>query len=520
MSDSVPRQGDAGVLLNPTIGEAASALSTQSPLGTNFTQLRDWSRAWPFVDAFKMSRAWTSGSDAEFDDGQALDLDSNGWVRSLEDGQIARTLVFTGLNDLYPSGRYVLLYEGEGTIVYKGAATRDDAASSPGRDVLDVNASLGTLQIDIVASTPSNYLRNLHLIMPGGVCDQQPLRWCDGSAPCGQGSCTPFEDNYETQIFHPVFLARIASYRVLRFMDWMDTNNSTQQDWADRPQVTDARWTTHGVPIEIMVELANRLGADPWFNVPHLATDDYVMQMATAVAGALASDRNAMAETSNEPWNGAFDQADYFRSRGLELGLSDNPFHAQILFYSQRSVEVMQIFEAAFGGTENLVRVIGSQAANAWVSDQMLTFNGGAAHIDALAIAPYFGGYLGNPQEQAHVASMSLQDLMTELADVALPQAANWVANTAAVAQGHGVRLIAYEAGQHLAGHGGVQDNEAVNALFDAANRSPSMRELYLQYLNDWRNAGGELVVHYADCSGYTKWGRWGAFLSTLPARR
>ena len=191
------------------------------------------------------------------------------------------------------------------------------------------------------------------------------------------------------------------------------------------------------------------------------------MQMATAIASAIAVGAKVFWEFSNEMWNDILNQADYLRNRGLELALSDNSFHAQILFYSQRSVEVMQILEAAFGGTDKLVRVMGSQAANAWVSDQILTFDDAAAYIDALAIAPYFGGYLGNPQERTRVASMSQDDLMTELADLALPQAANWVVNTATVAHSHGVRLISYEAEQHLAGHGKVENDEAIYGLFD-----------------------------------------------------
>jgi len=164
-----------------------------------------------------------------------------------------------------------------------------------------------------------------------------------------------------------------------------------------------------------------------------------------------------------------------------------------------------------FGGSTRLVRVMGSQAANPWVSEQVLDFGEAPAHVDALAIAPYLGGYLGGPSEQARVAAMTIDDLLTELADVALPESAAWIADSAAVAAERGVRLVAYEGGQHLAGSGGVENDDTISALFDAANRDPVMGELYDAYLQAWRDGGGQTFVHFVNCGGYSKWGRWGA---------
>ena len=92
-------------------------VNAESALGTNLTNISDWSREWCFVDAFKASRAGISGSvDGTWNDGRALDLDEDGWVRSLLEGQIARTLLLSDPAGHYPAGRYIVLYEGEGTI--------------------------------------------------------------------------------------------------------------------------------------------------------------------------------------------------------------------------------------------------------------------------------------------------------------------------------------------------------------------------------------------------------------------
>ena len=59
-------------------------MPSTSSIGTNLTGISDWSAEWTFVDAFKASRDWISGSATQWDDGRALDLDADGWVRSLQ----------------------------------------------------------------------------------------------------------------------------------------------------------------------------------------------------------------------------------------------------------------------------------------------------------------------------------------------------------------------------------------------------------------------------------------------------
>jgi len=56
----------------------------------------------------------------------------------------------------YPGGKYVVLYEGEGTIEYKFDARKDEAASTSGRDVIDVNPSDKGIHLIITATDPNN----------------------------------------------------------------------------------------------------------------------------------------------------------------------------------------------------------------------------------------------------------------------------------------------------------------------------------------------------------------------------
>ena len=76
-------------------------------LGTNLAELKDYSRSWPMVDAFKMARPWISQlQGASWGGGPALALDANGWIKSLAPGQYAETI--TGSSFCTQSWKYVL----------------------------------------------------------------------------------------------------------------------------------------------------------------------------------------------------------------------------------------------------------------------------------------------------------------------------------------------------------------------------------------------------------------------------
>ena len=73
----------------------------------------------------------------------------------------------------------------------------------------------------------------------------------------------------------------------IRFMDFMATNNSLQVNWQDRPQPKDASYVSKGVPLELMIDLANRLNTKPWFCLPHQANNDTIKQFASSVKASL-----------------------------------------------------------------------------------------------------------------------------------------------------------------------------------------------------------------------------------------
>jgi hypothetical protein len=79
------------------------------------------------------------------------------------------------------------------------------------------------------------------------------------------------------------------------------------------------------------------------------------------------------------------------------------------------------------------------------------------------------------------------------------------------VARTHGLKLVAYEGGQHLVGIGEVSNTPSITQLFTSANRDSRMNQLYTSYLSGWSAQGGELFMHFTDISSYSRFGSWGA---------
>lgn len=502
---SVPLSGQ-GV---PKAANGLNYANDGSVVGTNLSPISDWSPEWAFLDCFKSSRAWISGTIATFQDSRTLPLDANGWVTSLQTAQCAKTLLFWAQQGTYPSGDYVVLYDGLGKLEYRDAATRIQTAA--GRDVVRVDASKGGWQLWITQTDPANYIRNIRVVMPGGGSPRDPHSWWATAASCPYPDFQPFEQSYQTLIFHPAFLKTVRNYKVLRFMDWMSTNNSTQQNWTDRPTPLDARWTYRGVPVETMCALANTLHADPWFCLPHMATDDYMKQFATALRDYLSPELRAHIEYSNEVWNGSFGQAGYAQQQGLALKLNTNPYIAQAYFTARRSMEMFAIFTEVLGGTQRLRRVLATQAAGWGMGEQEIKYMNAYQQADLLAIAPYIGLEFGSPANQAATQAMTVDQLFAAINNTALPEVYAWIDANASLARKYGLELACYEGGQSLNGYYGVENNNAINTLFDAANRDPRMGQVYTAYLNAWNARGGGLFVHYLNCLNYSKWGRWGA---------
>lgn len=477
------------VLVVPLVSAAplAAFSPSDSRLGINLWSVRRNATELPFVDLFRLSDPWFSQrKGAAWNTGPRLDLDEHGWIRRLEPGCYAETALGAD-RGRYPAGSYVCLYDGDGVIDFWNI---DRIVSrSPGRIVFESAPEKGAIFLRVSVTNPMDYIRNIRVVMPG------------------------FERTYETDPFHPLFMARWRQMGVFRFMDWMETNGSEIAEWADRPKPEDATWAVNGVPLEVMIDLANRQGVDPWFCMPHKASDDYVRRFAEQVARDLSPDLRAYVEYSNEIWNSGFEQTRYAAAMGARLGYSHGRDQAPDLCYSSvRSVEIFRIWQRALGGTERLVRVMASQAANPWVSEVKLSFRDAYKECDALAVAPYVSLNVGpsTTPNAATVAGWNVEHILDYLERTALPKAVGWIKDSKKVAEKYRIPLIAYEAGQHAVGVAGSENVEALTKLLLAANRHPRMGVIYTEYLDAWLRSGGSLCVLFSSMGTWTKWGAWG----------
>jgi hypothetical protein len=467
---------------------AVGAGDAHARMGINLSDVKDWSSEFIFVDVFPRAREWISQKrGADWGKGPALELDEHGWIKRLEDNCFATTFVSSNIGKHCPSGEYTVLYDGEGELEFSiGSIFK----KTPGRLLMNINTGKGDFRIDVTKTNPKNPLRNIRVIMPG------------------------FEATYPQNPWHPDFLKLWSGSACIRLMDLMGTNGSTQKEWSGRPQINDAGYAKKGVPLELLIDLANRLKTDPWFCIPHQADDEYVRQFAAMVKEKLNPNLRAWVEYSNELWNGQFEQSDYVGKEGQRLGFAKQPWEAGWRYTAYRSKEIFAIWEDVFGGHERFVRVLPSQAANSYVSEQILEFESAAKHADVLAIAPYMtllvspSGDYGVPE--AKVAKWNLDQLFDYLLNHTLSESAQWVAANKKVADKHGLKLVAYEGGQHLVGISGAENNEKIEQLFLKANTDKRMGELYTQYLDSWQKQGGDLFCLFNSVSEWSKWGSWG----------
>ncbi len=346
--------------------------------------VNDWSVQQPFLDVMKTARPWVGhlpdqwGGWEEADLRAAGALDANGWpVKLPPEITGISTLVLTDLpaDAGGVAGQYVLTWQGKGTLKVEGLASVLEEAE--GRMLLDYAPGDGAVILTITQIDAADPIRNLALVR------------ADRAEALAAG-----------EIFNPDWLARIEGARGLRFMDWMATNNATLSTVAEMPKATDYSWARNGVPVEVMVALANRLKADPWLTLPHAASDDLVRAYAAVVKDKLDPGLRVWVELSNEVWNPQFAQAQWADAMGRERWGQDATW---LQFYGLRAAEVMGVFAEAMGGTDRMVRVIGTQTGIKGAEVDILTApllvaEGGKPpyeSFDAYAVTGYFSGLLG-----------------------------------------------------------------------------------------------------------------------------
>lgn len=473
-------------------------------IGMNLENIVDWSPAWTFTDAFQSSRPWIS-HDYEVATGrtnwqgsQPVAVDDDGEVTSLAswtDGQgrvieqRVGTVMFRDLNGAYPAGVYRAEWEGTGTVNFGfDALVIERGVTEEGRQFANLNVvpSQAGIYLRIDATDPADPVRDIHVWLP----DYQ------GQSFAGQ-RWTPGAD---FSPFHPLFKERLDDFGILRFMQAQETNTTDIESWGDRRDTLDARQSSgnsgalvNGMAVEYMVQLANELDADPWFNMPHGADDEFVQNFATYVRDHLEPELTAYVEWSNEVWNTA---PGYEAHTWLtdQTGLLENSGLTRWQVAGQEAARDLNLWSEVFVGQESrLVRVAGGFASNPWVTERVVENMGGS--FDAIAIAPYFGP---TPAQRAtYSAATTVDQVLGDLSDniygsTALTLAHQRIADEYSGTLRRDIKLLAYEGGQHLNALGAPYQG-----AFFAASQDPRMADLTRDYLRQQNAAGLDAYVHY-----------------------
>jgi hypothetical protein len=513
--------------LLPNSARAATSANAQSPLGMNLNAMNYYNPEQPFLNIFKTSgitRSTPNGwftrdaSMNETNEEAYLQLDSSGFPTSLKASSADANQRFTQVCTLlmnalgqsnggtglrYRSGQYDAIYTGQGTMTYGSDASL--VSRSTGQDVFNVaSPSANGVWLCITSTDPNgtgNYLRNIQVVK------------AEEASLLAAGN-----------VFEPSFLSLMSNFRLLRAMQWLNTDLSPTPPgvWANRPQVTDAGWGSgNGVPYEVILQLCNAISADCWINIPHTANNAYISSLATLAHGILGTSQKVYVEFSNEVWNGIYPQYQYAVSQGQATWPSANTtaYEYNRNWYGMRVAQTCDLWKAAWGAdAARVVCVMGAQGGSSYSATDALncplwTGSGNgpcSAHgIGAVAVSDYFGFF--QPQSSWYSQSDGGLAATFSALTAALPALNSGNAAFVAALAPFNLPLVAYEGGQTLIGSGTQAEN-----LFIAANRDPRMAGVYAQALSGWKASGAQMFVVFNDIYMPGPYGEWGALESFL----
>ena len=314
--------------------------------------------------------------------------------------------------------------------------------------------------------------------------------------------------------FRKPFLDKLAPWRgsVIRFMDWMQTVGSPVVNWSDRCLPSDPfRTGANGVAYEEIIALCNYLNVTPWINVPAMATDDYVHQLAQLYRNNLNPNLSVRIEYSNELWN-CGDQLQ--GTWNMLQARSDPQFtHTDDLGRSaqraaERERQIIEIFKSEFGGNSRIIPTMGgfivgnyyNSCEFDWLKSKGVNLTGDNWHI---AIAPYCPG---SPTDLGEVDGDDATAIFSKLYNFMNNSIKPWVQAAYSYCASNGVILDSYEAAV-----GGSLTGTMNLSTHLAMQYDPRIGQLQKDFITMWdRASGGGYYNVFGIASTYTQWGCWG----------
>jgi hypothetical protein len=482
-----------------------SNVSTLIPIAANFVGLRDWDRSLPYVNLVRQSRVWGSAS-APWDANATFDP-ITGWPTS-DFGMV----IATGSIDM--GGKYLFYAKGNAQIEAVGGSpayiTNQTYDASSNTMTALVNVPQGATQMMLgFQNTTGPGLQDIALLQPGY-------------------NLTSKSD------ITKLMLAHLSRFNIIRFMDWTDTNSNFETNWNDTTPVNWPQYTPpKRNPWQTIPFIANQVNKpiDIWINIPHNASDDYILNVARVMLSELNPTNNIYVEYSNEVWNWQFPQATAnLHAANDSVFNHGDPHHfnydncSNAGYWAWRRIayqikHISDLFKTVFGdenvGPWKRVRpILAGQVSFPFVMRNGLDYLD-AVHgppstfLHGIAGAPYFnlgeyGTWTNLTIDQVFDAfNLSIQGMSPE---------SGWSSKAAvgihAVYAGwYQLAVHGYEGGSDTGGECGECSLEAkINAT-----RHPRMTDICVTYLNGWYRFGfQELNWFGAGANGFTKYGSWG----------
>ena len=304
-----------------------------------------------------------------------------------------------------------------------------------------------------------------------------------------------------TDPWNPQFISELGIYKCLRPMDFVPTNGSIVSNWSQRLQKTSDHSTSPGVAYEWQIDLCNRINADLWTTIPHLATDDYIKQLATLIKANLKPNLKVYVEWSNETWNMGFEQAKYAAQQGIVMNLPGDDYSKLGGYQTISAIKCWKLFHEIYGSemSARVVKVLAGQDGNDYLAGvhvnilNSVTYNPGKIMPDVYTVAPYIG----------HNFRGDDPDIIAKLiAEIPKSVANNQIIKNRFSALGIG--FVGYEGGQHIADYSSFGNNSQI------ANRLPGMYDFYKQYLDAYNDIF-TLFIHYLHSGVAGSQGSWGS---------
>lgn len=450
---------------------------------------------------YQISANWNGAMPANFGTGTLANYQYSVYanvVSKTASPKGARTILMTYPDNLSDHrGTYRLIIEGKGTFkMYGNGLQQVYTLEAPVDQEIQIDRTQSDgIVLEVLKTYDNAPITNISLVQPN------------------------YKNTFKNEVFDHHLLDFLKDFETIRYMDWLRTNVNKTKNWNDRPKKSDALQTTNkGVAWEYIIELSNKTNTNPWINIPHLASDDYIQQLALLFKNNLNSNLKIYLEYSNEIWNPIFANNQYgdVAELGKKEGYTGDDKNIRTRYTAKRSVDIFRIFEDVFGGSSRLIKVLPSNLyrptftkalIDHFVDSRINPKNGNRPNgviANAVAIAPYFGITVadkmrGGPktkEEALRLAKIEERDNRKLLTDHI-----NEISF-------YGLKLLAYEGGQHLADS---QKDEAIANAFISANRDPEMKSIYIDYFNYWYNLTGTgLFCHYYSHGRFTRDGNYG----------